>query len=51
MKKTLDSKDLFVRPIGKGEMLSATAPEFRAPLQAPVFLLSEKYEPVATLAV
>jgi hypothetical protein len=50
MKQTLDSEDLLVRTIGKGEILSATAPKVRAPLRAPVFLLAEKDQPVAALA-
>jgi hypothetical protein len=51
MKQTLDGEDFLVRTICKSETLSATAPEVRAPLRAPVFLLAEKDQPVATLAV
>jgi hypothetical protein len=51
MKQTLDGEDFLVRTIGKSETLSATAPEVRAPLRAPVFLLAEKDQPVTTLAV
>jgi hypothetical protein len=51
MKQTLDGEDLLVRTIGESETLPATAPEVRAPLRAPVFLLAEKDQPVTTLAV
>jgi hypothetical protein len=51
MKQTLDGEDFLVRTICKSETLSATAPEVRAPLRAPVFLLAEKDQPVAALAV
>jgi len=50
MKQTLYSENLFVRTIGKSEILSATAPEVRATFRAPVCLLSEKDQPVAALA-
>ncbi len=50
MKQTLYSENLFVRTIGKSEILSATAPEVRAPLRAPVFLLAQNDQPVAALA-
>jgi len=51
MKQTLYSENLFVRTIGKSEILSATAPEIRSTFRAPVFLLAEKDQPVTTLAV
>jgi hypothetical protein len=51
VKQTLDSKDLFVRTIGKSEILSATAPEVRAIFRVPVFLSAEKDQPFTTLAV
>ena len=51
MKQTLYSENLFVRTIGKSEILSATAPEIRSTFRAPVFLLAEKDQPVTALAV
>ncbi len=51
MEQTLDGENLLVRAISKSETLAATAPEVRAPLRAPVFLLAEKDQPVTALAV